>query len=281
MMSSELSATIFGLLSSLSWGAGDFSGGLATKRTNVFNVVIISQIIGLSLLIFLAILFSEPLPGLTDLLWGCLAGLFGSIGLMALYRGLSLHSMGLVAPVSAVITAIIPMTIGTLLEGLPSILKLLGFAIALIAVWLVSGTKEQGKSVLNSLKLPCIAGLGFGLFLVFIDQVNNGAVFWPLAAARITSVIIFSITAVLLRQIEAPRKDHILPIASAGIFDVGGNVFFALATQTGRLDMAAVLATLYPVVTIIFARLVLKEQLTHQQWVGIIAAVFSVLLITC
>ncbi|MFX1250950.1 MAG: EamA family transporter [Promethearchaeota archaeon] len=279
-MSSELSAILFGLMSATSWGAGDFSGGIATKRNPVFNVVIISQAVGLSLLIILAFLYSEPFPAFIDIMWGGLAGIFGAIGLIALYRGLALQNMGLVAPVSAVVTVIIPVGAGFVLEGFPTILQLLGFGIALIAVGLVSSANNEGKIQLKTLKLPIIAGLGFGCFFVFIDQISEGSVFWPLAAARVASVTTIVMLAVLLRQIEMPQSRQLPIIALAGIFDVGGNAFFVLAAQMGRLDIAAVLGALYPVVTVVLARLILKERLTYQQWSGIIAALVSVLLIT-
>lgn len=279
-MSSELSAILFGLMSATSWGVGDFSGGIATKRNPVFNVIIISQAVGLSLLIVLAFLYSEPFPSFNDIIWGGLAGIFGAIGLMALYRGLALQNMGVIAPVSAVVTVIIPMAVGMVLEGFPTILQLLGFGIALIAVWLVSSANDQGKIQLKTLKLPIIAGLGFGCFFVFIDQISEGSVFWPLAAARIASITTLIMLMILLRQIEMPQTSQLPIIALAGIFDVGGNAFFVLAAQMGRLDLAAVLGALYPVITVILARIILKERLTYQQWSGISAALVSVFLIT-
>ncbi|MFX1251107.1 MAG: EamA family transporter [Promethearchaeota archaeon] len=279
-MSSELSAIFFGLMSATSWGAGDFSGGIATKRNPVFNVVIISQAVGLSLLVILAFLYSEPFPAFIDIIWGGLAGIFGAIGTMLLYRGLALQNMGEIAPVSAVVTVILPMIVGMVLEGFPTILQLLGFGIALIAVWLVSSANDQGKIQLKTLKLPIIAGLGFGCFFVFLDQVSEGSVFWPLAAARVVSVTTLVMLTILLRQAEMPQTRQLAIIALAGIFDAGGNAFFVLAAQIGRLDIAAVLGTLYPVVTVVLARLILKERLTYQRWSGIIAALVSVLLIT-
>ncbi len=279
-MSSELSAILFGLMSATSWGAGDFSGGIATKRNPVFNVIIISQAVGLSLLIILAFLYSEPFPSFNDIIWGGLAGIFGVIGLMALYRGLALQNMGAVAPVSAVVTVIIPMGVGFVLEGFPTILQLLGFGLAVIAVWFVSSANDQGKIQFKTLGLPIIAGLGFGFFFVFIDQVSEGRIFWPLAAARVASVTTLVMLAILLRQIEMPQSRQLPIIALAGIFDVGGNAFFVLAAQIGRLDIAAVLGALYPVVTVVLARIILKERLTYQQWSGIITALVSVLLIT-
>ncbi|MFX0061528.1 MAG: EamA family transporter [Candidatus Hermodarchaeota archaeon] len=279
-MSSELSAILFGLMSATSWGAGDFSGGIATKKSSVFNVIIISQTVGLSLLVILAFLYSEPFPSLNDILWGGLAGLFGAIGLMALYRGLALQNMGVVAPVSAVVTVIIPMGVGMLLEGFPTILQLLGCGIALIAVWFVSSANDQGKIQFRTLDLPIIAGLGFGFFFVFIDQISEGSIFWPLTVARIASITTLVMLTIVLRQLEMPQTDQLPIIALAGIFDVGGNAFFVLAAQMGRLDIAAVLGALYPVVTVVLARIILKERLTHQQWSGIIAALISVFLIT-
>ncbi|MFX0092814.1 MAG: EamA family transporter [Candidatus Hodarchaeota archaeon] len=157
---------------------------------------------------------------------------------------------------------------------------LLGFGIALIAVWLVSSANDQGKIQFRTLGLPIIAGFGFGFFLVFIDQVSEGSVFWPLAAARMASVTTFLMLIILLRQTEMPQTRQLPIIALAGIFDVGGNAFFVLAAQVGRLDIAAVLGTLYPVVTVVLARIILKEKLRDQQRIGIMATLVSILLIT-
>jgi len=275
----ELSAIFYGLASAASWGAGDFSGGFAAKRNNVFSVVIASQLIGVMGLILVAFLLAEPFPFPGDMLIGGLAGIAGAIGLLALYRGLAVGRMGIVAPVAAVVTAIVPVIVGFFSEGLPARPQLAGFVVALIAVWFISSTDTRARIRWGDLKLPGLAGVGFGLFLTFIGQVTEGAVLWPLVAARIASIGMLLVVINLVRQRKSPALNQLPLIALAGIFDSGGNAFFALATQTGRLDIAAVLASLYPATTVALAWLILRERLLAQQWAGVIAALIAVVLI--
>src|SRR3954447_9261485 len=146
MLGGNLTAVVFGLASALCWGAGDFSGGLATKRAPVFAVLAIGQAGGLLLLIVLALVWGEPLPSTTDLGWGLAAGLAGAVGLASLYRALAIGQMGMVAPLSAVLTAALPALFGVLTEGLPGALKLVGFVLALVGIWLVAGTDTSAGS---------------------------------------------------------------------------------------------------------------------------------------
>jgi len=203
VIGADLAAVLFGLVSALSWGAGDFSGGLATKRAPVFGVLLTGQAAGLLLLIGLALLWGEQLPPVADLLWGVAAGLAGVIGLVALYRGLAIGRMGIVAPVSAVLTASLPALFGVLTEGMPGALKLVGFALALLGIWLVAGT---GGSVgaHNGLGLALLAGCGFGVFFILVHRAGASAVFWPLVAARASSLGLVLPVALGRRQFLQP-----------------------------------------------------------------------------
>ena len=157
-MNSDFLAITYGLSSALTWGAGDFSGGFATKRSNVFTVIFISQIIGAILLVLLGFVFSEAIPDLSYLLWGALAGLFGTLGLIALYTALAKSKMGLVAPLSAVVTAIIPVVFTFFSEGLPKVNQLIGFGIALLAVWFLSYSGKKTRVERKELGLSLLAG---------------------------------------------------------------------------------------------------------------------------
>ncbi len=279
----ELLAVAYGLASAAVWGAGDFSGGLATKRGNVYVVVTLSQLVGLICLLALALLLEGALPPARDLLFGALAGLAGVIGILALYTGLARGRMGVVAPTTAVLSASIPVVVGIVTEGIPPVLVLLGFGLAVTAVWLLSGGGKADGIRRNELGLALLAGLGFSLFFVFIDQISTGVIFWPLTAARVASVPLL-LMFILGRRwrgittIQLPGS--LLPIiALSGILDSGGNYFFALATQSGRLDIAAVLASLYPASTVLLARLILKETLGTRQWLGVGVALIALVLI--
>ncbi|MFW9991691.1 MAG: EamA family transporter [Candidatus Odinarchaeota archaeon] len=278
-MDSEVSAVFFGLAAATCWGAGDFSGGFATKRSNVYTVIIISQIIGMTFLVVLALILSERFPSLVDAFWGCMAGLCGGIGLVALYRGLSLGHMGIVAPISAVVTAIVPVIVGLSIEGLPAIQQLVGFGIALIAIWFISRTDEETEIQIRYLGLPILAGLGFGFFQVFIDRTSEGSVLWPLVAVRIASMSMLFLVTAFTKQIQVPNTDKLPLIALAGIFDSGGNIFFVLAAEAGRLDIAAILSSLSPAGTVLLSWLILKEKITGRQLFGILIAVIAVSLI--
>src|SRR6516162_6635663 len=134
-----LSAVAFALAASISWGAGDFSGGFATRRAQVLSVVVGAYTVGLCMLIVLALIWSEPFPSALDLLWGGVAGLAGAVGLVAFYQALSVGRMGIVAPIAAMLSAAIPVLFGSLTEGLPGPLQFIGFVLAFIAVGLISG----------------------------------------------------------------------------------------------------------------------------------------------
>ncbi len=279
MIGSELLAITYGLASAASWGAGDFSGGFATKRNNVYSVVLIAHLISGVLLVALALFMGEPLPTWNDVLLGGLAAIFGMLGLMALYRGLASGRMGIVAPVAAVTTAALPIVVSFFLEGAPTSTQLVGFLIALIAVSLLAGVGGSAVIKANELALAVAAGMGFALFYIVINQVNQDSVLWPLVSGRITTVTLLFLFVMLTAQWSRPTAAHLPTIALAGIFDTGGNVFFVLAAQAGRLDIASVISSLYPAMTVLLAWVILKERLVKQQWVGVVAAIVALVLI--
>jgi drug/metabolite transporter (DMT)-like permease len=278
MVGTDLAAVVFGLASALSWGAGDFSGGLASKRAPVFGVLAIGHGTGLLLLIVLALVWREPLPSATDLAWGFAAGLAGAVGLAALYRALAVGQMSLVAPLSAVLTAALPALFGVYIEGMPGALKLAGFGLALVAIWLVAGAGATGAAR-HGLGLAILAGCGFGIFFILVHRAGSSAVFWPLVAARIGSLAFVLPIVLGRRQLVQPDARLLVPMLLSGVLDVAGNAFFVLAGQAGRLDVAAVLASLYPASTVLLAALLLGERVVGVQMVGIVAALAAIALI--
>ena len=273
-----LGAAGFGLAAALSWGTSDFSGGVAARRVPIFAVMAGSYAIGLILLIALALALGETSPSLADLAWAAAAGVAGGAGLTAHYRGLAVGRMGVVAPVAAVVGALIPVLFSAVAEGLPGAAQRAGFALALIGVWLVS--RRAGESDRPSgLGLALLAGLGFGSFFVLIAHVSQDAVLWPLVAARGTSLVALLVVAHANDRAWRPPRRALGIVALAGILDVGGNTFFLLAAQAGRLDVASVLSSLYPAITVLLARGLLGEHIARWQGVGIVAAVIAVPLI--
>jgi len=273
-----LGAVTFGLLASLSWGASDFSGGLSARRVHVFGVITVSYAVGLALLVALALARSEPIPKGSDLVWGAAAGLAGVTGLTAQYRALAVGRMGIVAPVAAVLGTSIPVLFAAISEGLPGAGQLAGFALAIAGVWIIARPDVSGGRP-DGLGLAVLAGLGFGAFFILIDQVSEGAVFWPLVAARGMSFVVLALIVMANSVAWRPDRSALPLVIVAGVLDVGGNTFFLLAAQAGRLDVASVMSSLYPMVTVLLARLVLQEHVTRLQTAGIAAAIAAIPLI--
>jgi drug/metabolite transporter (DMT)-like permease len=274
----EAAAVGFGLAASVSWGTSDFSGGMAAKRVHIFGVMIFSYAVGLALMITLAITRGEPVAAAADLMWATGAGLAGAVGLTAQYRALAVGRMGIAAPVSAVLGATIPVIFSAFVDGVPGSLRVIGFGLAILGVALISRARTASSGT-DGLGLAVIAGVGFGLFFILIDQVSEDAVFWPLAAARAASFAVLLIVALSSGQAWLPSRTGLRIVLLTGTLDVGGNAFFLLAAQSGRLDVASVLSSLYPAVTVILARSILKEHVTRVQGLGIAAALVAIPLI--
>ena len=275
---------LFGLAASLCWGSGDFSGGLASRRINASSVVIAGYTVGFVLLLALALIWREPFPAPVDLLWGGLAGLAGALGLIAFYTALASGKMGIAAPVSAVLTAMLPVLFSALTVGLPGPLRLGGFVLALLAIALISRPEHAAEGRPQGIGLAVLAGIGFGCFFILISRVSPGATFWPLAVARLASVV--SLLVVLLLR-QQPRQQllsgvrRVAPLVLlAGTLDALGNAFFVLAAHSGRLDVAAILSALYPAATVLLAAFVLRERVTRIQAVGILLVLLAIPLIS-
>ena len=271
-----LTSALLGLASAAAFGTADFSGGIASKRAHVFGVLAISRACGLALTLTLAWATHEAFPSHAAMLWACAAGFAGGLALPALYRALAIGKMGIAAPVTSVLSAALPVGVSAISEGLPHRLQMTGLALALLAIWLIS--RPEGKMRPEGLGLALFAGFGFGSFLVCMRQASTAAVYWPLAAALGVSLIVALV--ILLAQRTPLPSAGVFPIVlSAGFLDTAGNFFFILAAQRGRLDAAAVTSSFYPAMTVLLARLVLKERITAVQTMGMVAALAAVPLI--
>jgi drug/metabolite transporter (DMT)-like permease len=274
-----LEASGFSLLAATSWGSGDFSGGLAARRASVFRVVAVAHACGLLSMLLMALLTGESLPARADLSWGAFAGLAGAFGIAALYRALAVGRMGVAAPVAAVVTGVLPVLASIHSEGLPDRIQLLGFALALVSIWLVARPQECIDSQ-RGLGLAVLAGVMFGLFLIAGKQAGHQSIFWPLVAARLVSTSLMVLIVLLVPRDPHPLRAALWPMVFSGLLDSAGNALFIAATRHGRLDVAAVLSSLYPASTVILARVLLKERISKMQGVGIICALISVALIS-
>lgn len=271
---------LLGLLSALTWGAADFGGGLASKRTNSYGVVIGSHTISLSAFLLLALLLKEPVPPLRDWLFGTAAGLAGGIGLMLLYRALAEGKMSIVAPVSALVAAAIPVIVTGLNQGLPKDLTLLGFLLALSAVWLLSSGDAITQIRIKELGLPLTAGIVFGLFFILLHHASRMAILWPVVATRIGSIAGLLAYTSLNHLSWIPTRRRWSLLAFIGIIDATGTACYALSARLGRMDIAAVLGSLYPGATVLLAWVFLKERISRIQSLGILLALGAIVLLT-
>ena len=279
-MGASLLAAVYGLVSAVSWGGGDFCGGLATRRAPVLWVLLIGQLCGLGLLVTLALAFGEPWLPWEAIILASASGVFGSVGLTMLYAALSAGRAALVATVSAVLAATVPVVVAAYTDGLPGPLRLFGFGLALVGIWLVAQSEEAGGGrKLAGVPQALFAGIGFGVFFVLIDRTGDFATFWPLAVARAVPVPV-TLGLLLLRGQLRPLPRAALPVATlSGALDVGGNVFFLLASEAGGLAIAAVLSSLYPASTVVLSRFVLDETMTRVQVLGLLTVLVAIVLI--
>jgi drug/metabolite transporter (DMT)-like permease len=281
-VSSSFAQVLLGLGSALSWGAGDFSGGLAARRSPLLGVLLLAQLTGATLFALLALLTVEGAPSLATLGWSMTAGALGAGGLAALYRGLAVGRMAVVAPISAVLSAAIPVAWGALSQGVPGATRLAGFGLAMLGIWLVAGAGSGAEATPRpaGLGLAMLAGACFGGFLISMNQGARGGTFWPLTAARATAFLLLLAVAAARRGPWRPSAGALPLVLLSGLLDAGGNALFVLASQAGRLDVAAVLASFYPASTVLLAAGLLREKIGRAQAVGIAVALGSIALIT-
>jgi len=273
------SVIAFGLVSALAWGIADFGGGLASRRATLFGVVLVSQVAGLVVAIGLAILRGEPWPAPADFAWSALSGVIGTAGVLALYGGLAVGRMGVVAPVAGVLGASVPVLAGIALQGLPQPIVLAGIGLAIVAVVLVSRVAGGVGAGRSGIELGIVAGLCIGLFNVTISRIDESLVFGPVSIVRIVAIVL--VAAVIL---VARRPGHVparlLPATAViGVLDMTGVAAFLFAEGSGPLAVASILSSLYPVTTVLLAAIVLRERVTRHHAIGIAAAAVAILLI--
>jgi drug/metabolite transporter (DMT)-like permease len=274
-------AVAFGLLAAVVWGSADFGGGLLGRHAPVFGVVLIGLLAGTAAAAGIALARGEPFPAGPDLAWSVAAGTAGAIGYTSLYVGLASGSMTVVAPVAGVLSAAVPVVVGLLTQGAPGPLVAVGIALAIAAVVMVS--TSAGGSIAGLLAsgfgLAVLAGLGLGSFGALAAQITDGLVFGPLVVIRLTELALVAAAVLASRRPVAMPRRLAAAAAVVGLLDMAGNASFILAAQSGRLDVAAVLSSLYPVATLVLAAVVLRERPTRLHAVGIVCAIVAIVLI--
>jgi uncharacterized membrane protein len=275
-------AMVLALASAVVYGMADFCGGLSSRRAATVAVVTVSQAAGLVALVPLLPLLGGD-PDRADLAWGAGAGIAGAAGLLLFYRALAVGVMSVVAPVTAVSAAALPVLGGLLLGERIGLLAALGIVLALGAVALVAA--EGGLSSLRAARLDTVApalaaGAGFGVFFVLLDRTGEESGLSPLVAARVVSVLLVgTLTLAARRSLRVPRA-AVPVVLLAGVGDMAANALFLVATQVGgSLAITGVLASLYPASTVVLAQVVLRERLAGVQRAGLAVAAAAVVLI--
>ena len=279
-------AYLLALSAAALYGTADFLGGLAARRANTLAVVVTSQGCGLTLLLLSLPLLPEATPAARDLVWGGAAGLIGGVGLALLYRALAVGRMAVVAPTTAVCVVLIPVATGVLRGERLGSLTMLGVALAIVAIVLVSQQRAAAGAVSvragalpPGVGLALVSGVAIGLFFLALAETDAGAGMWPLVAARAASVTLFSVIALVSGRplrLAAPVARIALV---GGAVDVGATALYLLASRYGPLSVVVTLLSLYPASTVILARVVLGERLNGWQVTGVACAALAVTLI--
>lgn len=278
-MSSSLTVVALGLLASIGWGFADFGGGLTSRRGPVLGVLLWSQVASLAIGLPIALSRSEPVMQPLDLAISIAGGALGSSGLALLYRGLSVGRMGVVAPVAAVLTAMLPVGFGFVTQGIPSFVAIAGIGVAVVSVILVSRAPGSGDGRPSGLWYGIGAGTVFGLFTVAVSLLGDGLILSPIIVIRMASCLAIGSWIVVRRRPWRVPRPLWPALVVVGVIDMAATVAYLLAIDIGPLAIAAILASLYPVVTTVLAAVVLRERISPIHALGIVAAGAAVVMI--
>jgi drug/metabolite transporter (DMT)-like permease len=273
-------AIALALAASASWGLGDFLGGLTARRLHVLTVLVVQQVFGLAAAVTWVVLSGDGFPSWTAAAWASAAGASGCLGIGALYRGMAIGAMGIVAPISAM-AAVIPFAVGVGSGERPGVLQVIGIVLALVGVAVASREPaDRGGGRSAGIGLALLAALGFGLYFVFADRAADESIPFAVATARGVSLAVALGAALVVGASLRPGRSFLPALVVIGICDVGANMLFSIATTHGYLSIVAVLSALYPVVTVALAALVLHERVAPTQRAGVAGALAGAALIT-
>jgi drug/metabolite transporter (DMT)-like permease len=278
---------LLGLTAAVLYGSGDFLGGMATRRTHVLPVLMLADTAGV--IVALAAAAMSPGPALAGLAWGISAGLIGGLGLIIFYIGLATGPMSVVAPVSGLVSTILPVAVALAEGERPGAGVYAGALLCLVAIVMASSAGDTGAMPRpgrpgpgRAIAYGIASGASFGLFFLLIRNAGQSGELWPVAAGRIGELAIVLIAAAVLRRGLLPRGTGgrlLLAAAGAGVIDVVANICYVAATRTGMFGLAVVLSSLYPGITVLLARVVLGERLRRVQRAGLVLAAIGILLV--
>ena len=279
-------ASLLALLAAVFYGAADFLGGITTRRATMIGAVLVTQGAGLAVLLLVTPLLPDAHLTRTDVIFGALGGITGSVGVGLLYLALAIGPMSVVAPVTAVCAAIVPLGVGLMLGERPDPWAALGVLLALIAVALLSQTETAGDErhaapsrLGQGIRVALASGVAVGLFFVAVAQTTADAVMWPLAISRVVSLTMFLALAVATGRPAGVPRAAVAPALACGALDMLANALYLVAVRQGQLGLVATLASLYPASTVLLARIVLGERLGAWQQLGVAGAVGAIVLI--
>lgn len=281
MAASSGAAAGLGLLAAATWGGSDFAGGWGARRASPVLITAAGQVLSLAALLLVCFGLRIPLPASRFLMYGAIGGFEGAFALAIFYRALAMGAMGLTAALTGLLTALVPVLFDLLHSGWPGALTSAGLAAGLVAIWLISQSPAAAGAATprKALLLGASAGLGFGAQLILFKMAAAGGVLWALTSGRVAGS-----AAILLVLIIAPpkgqRRGFWIPGMVSGALDSTGNLFYMMASQLGRLDVAAVISSMYPAGTILLAGIILRERPTTRQVAGIGLALAAVALLS-
>ncbi len=280
-MTSSSAAAGLGLVSAATWGGSDFVGGLGARRAPAILVVFSGHLFSAVVLLILCLALRLSVPGPHPLVYAAIAGFEGSLALAVFYRALAMGAMGLTAALAGLLTALVPVVFALFHDGLPAPLTAVGLAMGCIAIWLITHSPAAKGAVTPpaALLLGALSGVGFGAQLILFKLANGEGILWVMTSARAAGV-----AAIFLVLLFMPPKGKWqgfwLTGIVAGSLDTAGNLVYLLTTRFGRLDVAAVICSLYPAGTILLAALVLREWPTRRQVAGMGIALAAVMLLS-
>lgn len=286
---------LLGLLAAALWGGGDFAGSIAVRRRGstiyaALPVIAIGHTLSLAFLLSLTLGLHIPVHMSTELLWAVGGGAVSGVSLVAFYLALASGHMGSAAAVSGLLCAAVPAVVSGLTEGAPGWHRLVGFALAAAAIWLIASSAEDGEGASRrAMLLSSLGGLGFGFYFVALKIAGSAGLMWPMVGARVgsDSIVLLLLIGFAIwmrgKPVTAPVpawRNTLIWIVGGATLDTGGNISFLAAARLGRLDVAAVLASIYPAGTILLAAAVLHEKTTRRQQIGMALALPAVVFIT-
>jgi drug/metabolite transporter (DMT)-like permease len=270
------------LCASLAWGVGDFIGGMKTRVLPVLVVLVCSQLVGFLWIGAVALVAQQPVPAAHYVLFAALSAVAGTAGLACFFRAIAIGKMSLVVPIAAT-AGVVPVVVGIATGDRPSALQITGIVVALGGAVLASREPDEegrgGSKLAAGVLLAALSAFFWGWFFLAIDEASDGGAVWASLVNRTTSLALLLVAAAIMRPRLRAARPHMPALAASGTLDVSANLLFAAATTKGLVSLVSVAGSLYPIVTVLLARVVLKERVRRIQEAGVIAALGGVVLI--